>query len=212
MLSVQYRMHHRIMAWPSIRFYAGALTAAPAVADHLLRDLASVAVTEWTEVPIRFVDTAGCGFEETPGDDDGSKANPREADLVLRIAKHLCGAGVAASAIAVITPYNAQVQLLRRAFAESDLRGKIEIGTVDGMQGREMEATIVSLVRSNESGEVGFLRELRRLNVALTRARRHLTLIGDSATLAHDPDLLGLVEHLQQHADYRSAFEFEATK
>ena len=83
----------------------------------------------------------------------------------------------------------------------------VEIGTVDGLQGREKEAVLVSLVRSNEQGDVGFLAELRRLNVALTRARRHLTVVGDSATLAHDPDLCGLVEHLQQHARYRSAFE-----
>jgi ATP-dependent RNA/DNA helicase IGHMBP2 len=113
-------------------------------------------------------------------------------------------AGVPASAIGVVTPYNAQVQLLRsRLGGEADL----EIGTVDGLQGREKEAIVVSLVRSNEHGEVGFLAELRRLNVALTRARRHLTVIGDSATLAHDRDLCGLVEHLQQHSRYRSAFE-----
>ena len=84
----------------------------------------------------------------------------------------------------------------------------LEIGTVDGLQGREKEAVVVSLVRSNEAGEVGFLAELRRLNVALTRARRHLTVVGDSATLAHDRDLMGLVEHLQANAVYRSGFEF----
>jgi superfamily I DNA and/or RNA helicase len=96
------------------------------------------------------------------------------------------------------------LQLLReRLGGEADL----EIGTVDGLQGREKEAVVVSLVRSNEQGEVGFLAELRRLNVALTRARRHLTVVGDSATLAHDRQLRGLVDHLQQHARYRSAFE-----
>ena len=83
----------------------------------------------------------------------------------------------------------------------------LEIGTVDGLQGREKEAVVVSLVRSNDRGEVGFLAELRRLNVALTRARRHLTVIGDSATLACDAGLCALVEHLQQQACYRSAFE-----
>lgn len=110
----------------------------------------------------------------------------------------------AATAIAVVTPYNAQVQLLRERLGGVE---GLEIGTVDGLQGREKEAVVVSLVRSNESGEVGFLAELRRLNVALTRARRHLTILGDSATLAHDADLRELVDHLQQHACYRSAFE-----
>lgn len=203
MLTVQYRMHAEIMAWPARRFYDGRLTAAPAVAGHLLNGLPGVTASAWTGIPLRFVDTAGCGHDETPGDDDGSKANPGEAELVTRIVTRLLDDGVDADELAVITPYNAQVQLLRDALPE-----KVEIGTVDGLQGREKEATVVSLVRSNESGEVGFLRELRRLNVALTRARRHLTIVGDSATLAHDPDLLALVEHLQAHADYRSAFEF----
>ena len=172
--------------------------------SHLLTDLPDVVANDWTSEALCFVDTAGCGHEESQGDDEGSKSNPGEAELVVRIVTALREANVPAAAIAVITPYNAQVQLLRsRLGGEPEL----EIGTVDGLQGREKEAVVVSLVRSNEQGEVGFLAELRRLNVALTRARRHLTVIGDSATLAHDRDLCGLVEHLQQHAHYRSAFE-----
>ena len=122
----------------------------------------------------------------------------------MRHVQRLLGAGVPAAAIAVVTPYNAQVQLLRTRLNSDD---GLEIGTVDGLQGREKEAVVLSLVRCNEAGVVGFLAELRRLNVALTRARRHLTIVGDSATLAHDRDLRSLVEHLQQHACYRSAFE-----
>ncbi len=204
MLTVQYRMHERIQGWPSARFYGGRLAAAPAVRSHLLTDLPDVVANEWTSEPLCFVDTAGCGHDESEGDDEGSKSNPGEAELVVRIVQALRDANVPAASIAVITPYNAQVQLLRtRLGGEPD----VEIGTVDGLQGREKEAVVVSLVRSNERGEVGFLAELRRLNVALTRARRHLTIVGDSATLAHDHDLRGLVEHLQQHAHYRSAFE-----
>jgi ATP-dependent RNA/DNA helicase IGHMBP2 len=204
MLTVQYRMHERIMGWPSATLYGGALTAAPAVRSHLLIDLPGVAAGDWSSEPLCYVDTAGCGFDESAGDDDGSKANPGEAEVVVKVVLALREAGVAAADLAVITPYNAQVQLLReRLGGEADL----EIGTVDGLQGREKEAVVVSLVRSNEQGEVGFLAELRRLNVALTRARRHLTVVGDSATLAHDRQLRGLVDHLQQHARYRSAFE-----
>lgn len=204
LLTVQYRMHERIMGWSNARLYDGKIAAADAVRSHLLTDLPDVVANDWTTEPLCFVDTAGCGHDETAGDDEGSKSNLGEAELVVRIVQELREASVPANAIAVITPYNAQVQLLRsRLGGEADL----EIGTVDGLQGREKEAVVVSLVRSNEQGEVGFLAELRRLNVALTRARRHLTVIGDSATLAHDRDLCGLVEHLQQHARYRSAFE-----
>ncbi|MCB9876457.1 MAG: AAA family ATPase [Planctomycetes bacterium] len=203
MLTVQYRMHEKIMGWSSRTFYGGELRAADAVREHRLDQLPGVATTEWTEAALCFVDTAGCGHEETTEGDEESKHNPGEADLVVRIVAELREAGVAAADIAVITPYNAQVQRLRERLGDDEL----EIGTVDGLQGREKEAVVVSLVRSNERGEVGFLAELRRLNVALTRARRHLTVIGDSATLASDRDLCTLVEHLQQHGVYRSAFE-----
>ncbi|HEX6812984.1 MAG TPA: IGHMBP2 family helicase [Planctomycetota bacterium] len=208
MLTVQYRMHERIMAWSAARLYDGRLTAHASVQQHLLTDLPDVATTEWTSEPLCFVDTAGCGHEETVGDDEGSKSNPGEARLVVQVVTALREAGVPATAIAVVTPYNAQVQLLRTRLSTDD---GLEIGTVDGLQGREKEAVVLSLVRSNEEGVVGFLAELRRLNVALTRARRHLTIVGDSATLAHDRDLRSLVEHLQQHACYRSAFELGGT-
>lgn len=204
MLTRQYRMHAAIMGWSAQRFYHGRLEAAAGVAGHRLCDLPGVVTTEWTEAPLCFVDTAGTGFEESAGDDDGSKSNPGEAQLVAKIVAALREAGVAASDLAVVTPYNAQVQALRLLLAHEP---ELEIGTVDGLQGREKEAVVVSLVRSNEHGEVGFLAELRRLNVALTRARRHLTVVGDSATLARHPELLALCEHWLAHGRHRSAFE-----
>ena len=203
MLTVQYRMHQQVMRWSSETFYGGRLTAAASVSGHVLDDLDGVTTTEWTEAPLHFVDTAGCGHEETSEQDEASRHNPGEAALVVRIVQELLDAGVAPRDLAVVTPYNAQVQQLRARLAEPEL----EIGTVDGLQGREKEAVVVSLVRSNERGEVGFLADLRRLNVAVTRARRHLTVIGDSATIAGDAGLCGLVDHLHEHARYRSAFE-----
>ena len=203
MLTVQYRMHEQVMGWSSQTFYEGRLSAAAAVARHRLVDLPDVASNPWTEEPLVFVDTAGCGHEETAEREEASRHNPGEAALVARIVGELLEAGVAARDVAVITPYNAQAQRLRERLPDLAL----EIGTVDGLQGREKEAVVVSLVRSNDRGEVGFLADLRRLNVATTRARRHLTVIGDSATLACDAGLCALVEHLQQHACYRSAFE-----
>ncbi|MFK7738872.1 MAG: AAA domain-containing protein [Planctomycetota bacterium] len=204
MLTRQYRMHEKVMAWSSATFYGGKLEAAPAVANHRLIELDDIVTNEWTDEALCFVDTAGCGHEETADADEQSKRNDGEAGLVVRIVTDLLEAGVSPEDIAVITPYNAQVQLLRERLPQPEL----EIGTVDGLQGREKEAVVVSLVRSNERGEVGFLAELRRLNVALTRARRHLTVVGDSATIASDDGLRSLIDHLQEHGCYRSAFEF----
>ncbi|HLQ39135.1 MAG TPA: IGHMBP2 family helicase [Planctomycetota bacterium] len=203
MLTVQYRMHATIMAWSSSTLYGGRLEAAASVRAHRLADLPGVVATAATTEAMLFLDTAGCGHDESPGDEEGSKANAGEAALVVRHVRGLLEAGVAAADIGVITPYNAQVQLLRSQLAVPGL----EIGTVDGLQGREKEAVVISLVRSNEQGEVGFLADLRRLNVALTRARRHLCVVGDSATLSHDRDLAGFVAHCQAHATWRSAFE-----
>jgi ATP-dependent RNA/DNA helicase IGHMBP2 len=205
MLTVQYRMHEAIMRWSSDALYEGRLTAASAVATHRLADLPSAAPTEDTTAPFLWIDTAGCGFEETADAHDGSKANADEARLVARHVRALLEAGIPPEAIGVITPYNAQVQALRDRMADVP---DLEIGTVDGFQGREKEAIVLSLVRSNERGEVGFLAERRRMNVAVTRARRHVALIGDTATLACDPFLAGLIAHAQEHGTYRSAFEY----
>ena len=123
--------------------------------------------------------------------------------MVSKHVQQLLEAGVRADQIAVVTPYSAQVRLLRDRLG--GIEG-LEIGTVDGLQGREKEAVVLSLVRSNERGEVGFLSELRRLNVALTRARRHLCVVGDSATLAQHEDIAVLVDVLQQRGEHRSAW------
>lgn len=203
MLTTQYRMHERVQAWSAQRFYGGRLVPHESVRSHRLCDLPDVVLTELTEQPLCFVDTAGCGHDESEGQEDGSKRNEGEARVVAAHVRSLLEAGVAPQQIAVITPYSAQVRLLRDRL--SGIEG-LEIGTVDGLQGREKEAVVLSLVRSNERGEVGFLAELRRLNVALTRARRHLCVVGDSATLAQHADLGSLVDHLQATGAYRSAW------
>ncbi len=206
MLTTQYRMHASIMGWSSDAFYAGRLVAAAHVRTHRLADLPGVETTADTVVPLLFLDTAGCGHDETQERDDASKANPGEAAIVKAHVQALLRAGVAAADIGVITPYNAQVQLLREHFAAHD---DLEVRTVDGFQGREKEAIVLSLVRSNAEGEVGFLADHRRLNVAVTRARRHCALVGDSATLARDPVLGGLLSHCAAHGEHRSAWGME---
>jgi len=117
----------------------------------------------------------------------------------------LVAAGVTLSQIGILTPYQAQVGLL-----SSRLRSlygpELEIGTVDGMQGREKEAVIISLVRSNDKREVGFLKDERRLNVAMTRARRHLCIVGDSSTVQHGGKYLkDWLAWLEDNADVRYA-------
>lgn len=114
--------------------------------------------------------------------------------------------GLASKDIAIISPYNAQVNLLKRALAKQ--YPDLEIGSVDGFQGREKEAILISLVRSNSQHEVGFLSENRRTNVALTRARRNLVVIGDSETVSSNPFLKRMIDFFQQHGEVRSAHEY----
>ncbi len=203
MLTTQYRMHERIQEWSNATFYGGKLVPAESVRSHRLTDLPATIETDATKDPLLFLDTAGCGCDESEGDDDGSRHNQGEAAVVSKHVQQLLEAGVRADQIAVVTPYSAQVRLLRDRLG--GIEG-LEIGTVDGLQGREKEAVVLSLVRSNERGEVGFLSELRRLNVALTRARRHLCVVGDSATLAQHEDIAVLVDVLQQRGEHRSAW------
>ena len=175
MLTTQYRMHESIMRFPSDELYDSKLVAADAVKARLLVDLPyKVQETDDTTEPLVFWDTQGGDFPEKTEDDGNekktnrstilgdSKSNEMEAMLVKLHVRKLVEAGVHAEDIAVITPYNAQLGLLSH-----DLKDRyhgIELGSVDGFQGREKEAVIVSLVRSNAKRDVGFLGEKRRLN------------------------------------------------
>ena len=174
MLTTQYRMHEKIMRFPSDELYDSKLIAADAVKARLLKDLPySVQDTDETREPLVFYDTQGGDFPEKTEDEasekttkgaimNDSKSNDMEAALVKMHLKKLIDAGVAAEDVAIVTPYNAQLVLLAH-----DLKERfpgIELGSVDGFQGREKEAIIVSLVRSNPEHEIGFLAEKRRLN------------------------------------------------
>ncbi|XP_036991202.2 LOW QUALITY PROTEIN: DNA-binding protein SMUBP-2 [Artibeus jamaicensis] len=206
MLTVQYRMHRAIMQWASEALYEGRLTAHPSVAERLLRDLPGVAATEETGLPLLLVDTAGCGLSELEQEDEQSRGNPGEVRLVSLHVQALVDAGVRASDIAVITPYNLQVDLLRQSL--SHRHPELEIKSVDGFQGREKEAVVLSFVRSNRKGEVGFLAEDRRINVAVTRARRHVAVICDSRTVSSHAFLKALLDYFAEHGEVRTAFEY----
>ena len=194
-LAEQHRMNARIMAFPSEALYGGALRAHPAVRDRAVDD-----------APLEMVDTAGMGLEEETPPGSDSKQNPGEAELVAAEVARLLALGLAPEAIAVISPYDGQVQRIRQLLAGEVERG-LEVDTVDGFQGREKEAVIVSLVRSNDTGEVGFLADVRRMNVALTRARAKLVVVGDGATVSHHPFYERFLRHVDAAGAWRSAWE-----
>ncbi|KAL0946071.1 hypothetical protein HGRIS_012344 [Hohenbuehelia grisea] len=213
MLTIQYRMHDQICTFPSKTLYRSRLKSDASVAKHLLLDLPnSHADTEDDEkevlgAPVVFFDTSGCEYyERLDGDgEEGSRCNENEATIVKNWVETLVEAGILPEQIAVITPYQAQVtllsSLLRPFYGQA-----LEIGTVDGMQGREKEAVVISLVRSNDKREVGFLKEKRRLNVAMTRAKRHLCVVGDSSTVCHGGSFLKCwLAWLEANADVRYA-------
>lgn len=202
-LTVQYRMHEAIMEFSSGEFYDGQLTAAPAVAAHRLADLPEVSNEPLTETPLDFIDTAGAGHDEQLEPDGESRLNPEEAALAVKKVQALLAAGLRPEQIAVIAPYAAQVRLLRERLS---MRG-LEIDSVDGFQGREKEAVVISLVRSNDRGEIGFLGDVRRMNVALTRARRKLIVVGDSATLAAHGFYARMIEHFELYDAYHTVWE-----
>jgi len=205
MLREQYRMNTPIMSFPSREMYGGELRAHPSVAE---RTLAEVLPPEASldAPPVLFLDTAGKGFEEEQEKDTGSLFNPGEADLVVARVKELLAAGLAPRELAVITPYRAQAHALRERV--EPLSAEVEVDTVDAFQGREKDAVLVSLTRSNSEGQLGFLTDLRRMNVALTRARRHLFVVGDSATLSGHPFYSRFIESTHEASTYRSAWEW----
>uniref|UniRef100_A0A4W6DX85 Immunoglobulin mu DNA binding protein 2 n=1 Tax=Lates calcarifer TaxID=8187 RepID=A0A4W6DX85_LATCA len=206
MLTVQYRMNSAIMEWASKEMYQGRLTAHSSVEGHLLKDLPGVTCVEETNTPLLLIDTAGCGLSEMEVADEQSKGNQGEVDIVELHIKALTEAGVKAKDIAVIAPYNLQVDLLRQKL--STRHPELEVKSVDGFQGREKEAVVLSLVRSNRKGEVGFLAEDRRINVAVTRARRHIAVVCDTQTVKNHAFLKSLIDHMTAFGEVRTAFEY----
>jgi ATP-dependent RNA/DNA helicase IGHMBP2 len=208
MLQVQYRMHENIMRFSSDYFYENKLVAHDSVRSVLLRP---------DQPPVEFIDTAGCGYTEAQDPETLSRLNEEEAQLLI----HLVGVLVEEIGestwlderitLGIITPYRAQVDYLQK-LAESSatlepLHGLVTINTVDAFQGQERDVIAISFVRSNDKGEVGFLGDIRRTNVAMTRARKKLIMVGDSATLGSHPFYLRLLDFAQESGFYKSAFE-----
>ncbi len=227
LLIQQHRMHADIMAFPSASMYGGQLIAAPAVAAWTLADLGARPDPRRGRA-VWLIDTAGTDWHEERGlldeaspaasltsipaqhaANDPSTRNPGHAARVAAEVRRLLSRPVAPGDVAVIAAYDAQVRLLREHLAVERAAG-LEVGTVDGFQGREKEAIVVDLVRSNELGEIGFLADTRRVNVALTRARRFLLIVADSATLGGHPYYGALLEAIDRLDAHGSAWADEA--
>ena len=202
MLREQYRMNAELMELPSRAFYGGELRAHASVATRTMATVLPGATLD--APPLLFLDSAGKGWDEVAPPGSESLENPGEAEVVVARARLLLAAGLGPGQIAVITPYRAQAA---RMAPQLEPLG-IEVDTVDAFQGREAEAVLVSCVRSNAEGRLGFLTDLRRMNVALTRAKVHAFVVGDSATLGGHPFYAGLIERAQALGGYRSAWEW----
>ena len=206
LLEEQYRMNTEIMGYSSRVFYENKLRAHASVAQNRVIS---------GDVPLLFIDTAGCGFDEKL--EGTSSTNPEEAALLF---KHLTQfvASIAPQfttetfpTVVVISPYKQQIGLLKEQLAHApqlaDYAHKISVNTIDSFQGQERDVVYISLVRSNDKGEIGFLGDIRRMNVAMTRARKKLVVVGDSATLAQHAFYADFIDYAQTTGGYLSAWE-----
>jgi superfamily I DNA and/or RNA helicase len=186
LLNVQYRMKPSIAGFSSAYFYDKLLTHAAHLSD--------------SGQHFQYIDTAGSGYQEEHGPDGVSLQNEGELQLVRKLIDNEI---MDLHSTAFISPYAGQV-----ARAREVLPAGLRISTIDSFQGQEMKTIIVSLVRSNDDGEIGFLKDHRRMNVAITRAQENLYVIGDSATLAQDPFYQALMEYVESEGGYRTVWEF----
>lgn len=201
LLRVQYRMNDAIAQFSSREFYDGQLVSAPEVRGRSILDL---------DTPVSWIDSSAAnGREEFVGDTYG-RINRTEATLTVNTLKeYIARIGKARLLdenidVGVISPYRAQVQLLRRMFGRDaflrPFRDNITVNTVDGFQGQERDIIVISLVRANADGSIGFLSDIRRMNVAITRARMKLIILGDAATLCRHPFYRRLYNYVQSLA------------
>ena len=204
MLREQYRMNSLIMHYPSRVFYSEKLVAHALVADQLLHA---------ADIPLSFIDTAGCGFDE---DSEGTSiCNPDEASFIVRHLGNLlldCSRESPLPSVAIISPYKEQIVRLKELIdSNADLgpfRSCISVNTIDGFQGQERDVVYISMTRSNTEGSIGFLSDTRRMNVAMTRARKKLVVVGDSATLSRLGFYSDFISYAEELNAYQSAWEF----
>jgi len=200
LLKVQYRMNDKILGFSNARFYESQLISGDNNKDRTL---------EGDEAPLVFIDTSGCGFDEIFNERTLSRRNEGEY-FILREHFIQQGSTYEEASIGIISPYSEQIKYLRaQVEAEPVFESKdITVNSIDGFQGQEKDVIYISLVRSNSQGEIGFLSDERRLNVAMTRAKKKLIIIGDMSTLSRSPLFSALADHVEVEGLYQSAWEY----
>lgn len=200
LLNVQYRMNENILQFPNENFYLGKLRSADAVKNRYLNN---------DSKPVTFIDTAGTDFEEKVNPEFQSYYNEGEffiiREHILQNFENFVG-----YEIGIITPYAEQVRYISSMISDDEQLRTLgmEVDSIDGFQGQEKDIIYISLVRSNAQSQIGFLQDERRLNVALTRAKKKLIIIGDSATLGNNVLYSGLLAHIDNKENYISAWEY----
>jgi RecA/RadA recombinase len=187
LLNTQYRMRESIAGFSSSYFYNNLLLTAATLANK--------------GVHLTFIDTAGSGYEEERGTDGISYKNKGELNIILQLLEQTT---IDLEQAAFISPYAGQIAAAKEVFPPT-----LRLCTIDSFQGQEADTIIVSLVRSNEEGTIGFLKDYRRMNVAITRAKEQLIVIGDSATIGADPFYNAFLSYAEQNGNYRTVWEFE---
>lgn len=204
LLTTQYRMHEAIMGFSNQQFYGGQLKAAESVAQH------SLDIGEHKAVV--FIDTAGCGFEEKVNQESKSRYNPEEFQILCEHLYQLKDKFEERElpSIALISPYREQILHMKQEVEEDERLEDVPlaINSIDGFQGQEREIVYISLVRSNDKGEIGFLNDYRRMNVALTRAKKLLVVIGDSATVGRYKFYEEFIDYVEKNGEYQTAWEY----
>ena len=188
LLNVQYRMNKLLMKFPNSEFYNNSLKSDASVNSINIKDIIG---SNYNEEALLFMDTSQIEKNhENHLKDSKSIINKAEAEIAVSVAQDYMTAGVKEEDIGIISPYADQVKIIQE-------NTPVEVKTVDGFQGREKEIIIISTVRSNEHGNIGFLNDLRRLNVAITRAKRKLIIIGNKDTLKNNPTYSRLIEFVE---------------
>ncbi|MEZ4936534.1 MAG: AAA domain-containing protein [Crocinitomicaceae bacterium] len=202
-LDTQYRMQPEIMGFSNSFFYEGKLKT----------EVAAKTEETFFQTPFEFIDTAGTGFNEESSESNPGFWNSGEIQVIEKLIEN--HPELVQNEMAIISPYRKQVESIEEFINNLGDRAQVEIpgsesisaNTIDSFQGQEKKIVIISLVRSNESGEIGFLKDYRRMNVAMTRAQQKLIVIGDSATIGGDPFYSKMLEYVEGIGGYRSAFE-----
>lgn len=199
MLTDQYRMQPLIQEWPSRQFYHDKLNCCSAPDGEFRENIHDLFQKE-----VVFIDSAGSDMTEMNEDDGSSLYNQGEASLVCHFMTQLMSQGFSPLEMGCITPYAAQVRCIREILPHES----IEVNSIDGFQGREKNIMIISMVRSNVMNETGFLVDFRRFNVAVTRAKKQLIVIGNSVTLSQIPFLRQWMDWVEENGETRSVWEW----